>query len=43
MFMGRSYELSLIGRHLQERTKAKLIILYGRRRIGKSTLIAKAL
>ena len=43
MFVGREYELSLIGRHLQDDSKAQLIVLYGRRRIGKSTLIAKAL
>ncbi|GMR23231.1 MAG: hypothetical protein BMS9Abin37_1641 [Acidobacteriota bacterium] len=43
MFVGREHELSLIARHLQSNTKAQLIILYGRRRIGKSTLIAKAL
>ena len=42
MFVGREHELSLIGRHLQDNSKAQLIILYGRRRIGKSTLIAKA-
>jgi AAA+ ATPase superfamily predicted ATPase len=43
MFVGRDYELSLISRHLKDKSKAQLIILYGRRRIGKSTLIAKAL
>ena len=42
MFVGREHELSLIGRHLEDNSKAQLIILYGRRRIGKSTLIAKA-
>ncbi len=42
MFVGRKHELSVIRSHLRDRTKAQLIILYGRRRIGKSTLIAKA-
>ena len=42
MFVGRQHELSLIRSHLDDQTKAQLIILYGRRRIGKSTLIAKA-
>ncbi len=42
MFVGREYELSLIRKHLRDDSKARLIILYGRRRIGKSTLIAEA-
>jgi len=42
MFVGRTHELSVIRGRLSDRTKAQLIILYGRRRIGKSTLIAKA-
>jgi AAA+ ATPase superfamily predicted ATPase len=42
MFVGRKHELSVIHSHLSDQTKAQLIILYGRRRIGKSTLIAKA-
>ncbi|MBW2702527.1 MAG: ATP-binding protein [Deltaproteobacteria bacterium] len=42
MFVGRKQELSLLRSYLIDRTKAQLIILYGRRRIGKSTLIAKA-
>jgi AAA+ ATPase superfamily predicted ATPase len=42
MFVGRKHELSLIRRHLNEWGKAQLIIIYGRRRVGKSTLIAKA-
>ncbi|MCK4547204.1 MAG: ATP-binding protein [Candidatus Eisenbacteria sp.] len=43
MFVGRAHELSLIRNRLADRSKAQLVILYGRRRIGKSTLIAKAL
>ena len=42
MFIGREFELSLLRRHLQDRSRAQLIVLYGRRRIGKSTLIARA-
>ncbi len=42
MFVGREYELSLLREHLHNKDKAQLIILYGRRRIGKSTLIAEA-
>ena len=42
MFIGRSYELGLLKDALNDRTKAQLIIVYGRRRIGKSTLIKKA-
>jgi len=42
MFVGREHELALIGERLQDRSKAQLIVLYGRRRVGKSTLIAKA-
>ncbi|MCP4675298.1 MAG: hypothetical protein GY854_07295 [Deltaproteobacteria bacterium] len=42
MFVGREYELSLLREHLRDDSKARLIILYGRRRIGKSTLIAEA-
>jgi uncharacterized protein len=42
MFIGREPELSLIRHHLEDQRRAQLIILYGRRRVGKSTLIAKA-
>lgn len=42
MFTGRGSELSLLRRHLDDQRRAQLIILYGRRRIGKSTLMAKA-
>ncbi len=42
MFVGREHELELIRDRLRDRGKAQLVILYGRRRIGKSTLIAKA-
>ena len=42
MFIGREFELSLLRRHLDDRSRAQLIVLYGRRRVGKSTLIARA-
>ena len=42
MFIGRKYELDLIRSHLADTKKAQLIILYGRRRIGKSTLIRES-
>jgi AAA+ ATPase superfamily predicted ATPase len=42
MFIGRQYELGLIRRQLADRSKAQLIILYGRRRVGMSTLIREA-
>ena len=42
MFIGREPELQLLRRHLRDRSKAQLIVLYGRRRIGKSTLIQQA-
>lgn len=38
MFYGRKYELKLLDEHYKSRI-AKLVIIYGRRRIGKSELI----
>ena len=43
MFIGRQYELSEISDSLNDKSKAQLIIIYGRRRVGKSTLIRKSL
>jgi AAA+ ATPase superfamily predicted ATPase len=43
MFVGRNYELGLIRDRLSDRSKPQLLIIYGRRRIGKSTLIKKSL
>lgn len=43
MFIGREHELALLRSRLDDTSKAQLIILYGRRRIGKSTLIREAL
>lgn len=43
MFIGRKYELGLIKDRLSDHSKAQLLIIYGRRRIGKSTLIRKSL
>lgn len=42
MFVGRDHELGLIRERLADRAKAQLILLYGRRRVGKSTLIRRA-
>lgn len=42
MFIGREEELKVLRYHLQDHSKAQLIILYGRRRIGKSTLIRES-
>ena len=42
MFIGRKYELDLIRSQLADNKKAQLIILYGRRRVGKSTLIRES-
>jgi len=42
MFVGRTHELTLIRERLSDRSKAQLIVIYGRRRIGKSTLIREA-
>ncbi len=42
MFIGRDHELSLVRSRLSDRSKAQLIVLYGRRRIGKSRLIREA-
>lgn len=42
MFIGRAYEQELIHQHLTDRSKAQLIVLYGRRRVGKSTLIRES-
>lgn len=43
MFIGRQHELEQIKKKLKERSKAQLIVLYGRRRVGKSRLIKEAL
>lgn len=43
MFIGRTHELETLRRHLVDRSKAQLIVLYGRRRIGKSRLIRESL
>lgn len=43
MFVGRHHELHLLERQLVDYSKAQLIIIYGRRRVGKSTLIRKCL
>ena len=39
MFIGRQYEVEFIKRKINDKSKAQMIILYGRRRVGKSTLI----
>lgn len=41
MYIGREHEQELIHEKLKDVSKAQLIVLYGRRRIGKSTLIQK--
>ena len=43
MFFGRQAELLAISDRLHDTTKAQLIVIYGRRRIGKSRLIREAL
>jgi uncharacterized protein len=40
-FIGREQDLAVLEREFEAR-RASLIILYGRRRIGKSTLIQRA-
>ncbi len=42
MFIGRTHEIGLIRQRLADRSKAQLIVIYGRRRVGKSTLIREA-
>jgi len=42
MFVGRSHELDLLKRAIASRSP-ELIIVYGRRRVGKSTLLQKAM
>jgi uncharacterized protein len=42
LFVGRQNELGLLGEELKT-AKASLAIIYGRRRIGKSTLILEAI
>ena len=42
MFVGRKRELAVLEREL-ERAKPSLVVVYGRRRVGKSTLILRAL
>ena len=41
MFIGRDHELALIRDRLEDHSRAQLILIYGRRRIGKSTLIRR--
>ncbi len=41
-FIGRTYELEVLRREYQQ-THASLIVVYGRRRVGKSTLILESL
>lgn len=43
MFVGRNYERELVKKHLGDHSKAQLLVLYGRRRVGKSTLIRESL
>lgn len=43
MFIGRSHEELSIRNQLADKSKAKLIIVYGRRRVGKSRLIKESL
>jgi AAA+ ATPase superfamily predicted ATPase len=43
MFIGRHYELNQIKEKLNDNSLSQLIILYGRRRVGKSRLIKEAL
>ncbi|MFH0946707.1 MAG: AAA family ATPase [Planctomycetota bacterium] len=43
MFLGRTHELEMLRERLEDRSKAQLILVYGRRRIGKTTLIARSL
>ncbi len=43
MFIGRHSELQQIEKALQDTSKAQMMILYGRRRIGKSRLIKEAI
>lgn len=42
MFVGRSRELQVLNRELS-RSAPSLVVIYGRRRVGKSTLILRAL
>jgi len=42
MFVGRERELAVLARELG-RASPSLIVVYGRRRVGKSTLILRAL
>ena len=42
MFIGRRQEVSLIQSYLADRSKVQLIVIYGRRRVGKSTLIKES-
>jgi len=41
MFVGREYELDLLEQAIASK-RAELVILYGRRRVGKSTLLTRA-
>jgi len=43
MFIGRDYELGQIKEKLRDTSRAQLIVLYGRRRVGKSRLIREAI
>ena len=43
MFIGRDYELQQLRKQLTDRSRAQLLVLYGRRRVGKSRLIQEAI
>src|SRR3990167_8516956 len=43
MFIGRQHEAALIQSQLEDRSKAQLMIVYGRRRVGKSSLIRECI
>ncbi|MBF0299770.1 MAG: ATP-binding protein [Oligoflexia bacterium] len=43
MFVGREHELNQINQRLKDKSKAQLIVIYGRRRVGKSRLINEAI
>lgn len=41
MYIGRQHEQQIIHEKLKDTSKAQLVVLYGRRRVGKSTLIRR--
>lgn len=43
MFIGRIHEIELIQERLSDTTKAQMIVIYGRRRVGKSRLIRESI